>query len=247
MKDIWIVCKKGLKELIGGRGGRRAFLIQIIILAGVFGFFPLSQKDLWMESTMPAVFFAMIPLFSASGVIADSFAGERERKTLETLLATRLPDRAIFLGKVISALIYAWAFTVLSMTTSLIGINLVKETDGIYLYPSSVFLYGLLGSILTGLLIAGVGVFISLRASSVREAQQMLVVPMWLLFMAIGFGLPALTRALPENTRQNLLRWLTMVDPRVFGIGLLLILIIADTLLLVLGIRRFQRTRLILD
>ena len=67
MKDIWIVCKKGLKELIGARGGRRDFLIQIVILAGVFGFFPFSQKELWMEGPMPAVFFSMIPLFSAAG------------------------------------------------------------------------------------------------------------------------------------------------------------------------------------
>lgn len=247
MKDIWIVCKKGLKELIGARGGRRGFLIQIAILAGVFGFFPLSQKELWMEGTMPAVFFSMIPLFSASGVVADSFAGERERKTLETLLSTRLPDQSIFLGKVISALIYAWAFTILSMITSLIGINLAKDTHGIYLYPSSVFLFGLVGSILTGLLIAGVGVFISLRASSVREAQQMLVVPMWVLFMAIGFGLPALANVLPESVRQQSLRWLAMINPTLFGIGLLMTLAFVDTVLLILGIRRFQRTRLILD
>jgi ABC-2 type transport system permease protein len=247
MKDIWIVCKKSLKELIGARGGRRGFLVQIAILAGVFGFFPLSQKEVWMEGTMPTVFFSMIPLFSASGVVADSFAGERERKTLETLLATRLPDRAIFLGKVMSALIYALMFTILSMITSLIGLNLVKETQGAYLYPLTVFLSGLLGSTLTGLLIAGVGVFISLRAGSVREAQQMLVVPMWLLFMAIGFGLPALANALPESARQHLIRWIATINPTIFVIGLLLALAVVDTVLLILGLRRFQRTRLILD
>jgi ABC-type Na+ efflux pump permease subunit len=103
------------------------------------------------------------------------------------------------------------------------------------------------GSILTGLLIAGVGVFISLRASSVREAQQMLVVPMWVLFMAIGFGLPALANVLPESVRQQLLRWITMINPTLFGIGLLMTLAFVDAVLLILGIRRFQRTRLILD
>ena len=180
-------------------------------------------------------------------MIADSFAGERERKTLETLLATRLPDQSIFLGKVLSALIYAWAFTILSMITSLIGVNLAKDTPGIYLYPPSVFLFGLVGSIVTGLLIAGVGVFISLRASSVREAQQMLVVPMWVFFMAIGFGLPALANVLPESVRQQLLRWLTMINPTLFGISLLMALAVVDIGLLILGIRRFQRTRLILD
>jgi ABC-2 type transport system permease protein len=247
MKDIWIVCKKDLKELVSGRGGRRSFLIQLVILTGVFGIFPLSLKDVWMEGLMPAIVFPMIPLFLVSGVVADSFAGERERKTLETLLATRLPDRAILLGKVVSAVIYGLTITILSMSTSLIGLNLVKETQGLYLYPPTVFLSDLLGSILTGLLIAGLGVFISLRASSVREAQQMLAVPMWLLFMGIGFGLPALGNVLPESVPQQLLRWSAMINPTLFGIGLLVALAVVDIVLLILGIRRFQRTRLILD
>jgi ABC-2 type transport system permease protein len=247
MRDIWIVCKKDLKELLAARGGQRGFLLQMIILIGAFGLFPLGQKEAWMGGTMPAIFFLMIPLFLASGVATDSFAGERERKTLETLLATRLPDWAIFLGKVLTALIYAWVFTVLCIIVSLIGLNFVKDPPGLYLYPPLVFLVGLLGSALTGLLIAGLGCFVSLRAGSVREAQQMLVVPMWLLLMAVSFGLPALGRALPEDMRQDLLRWLAAVDPVVIGVGLLSALPVVDAALLILGVRRFRRTRLILD
>jgi ABC-2 type transport system permease protein len=247
MNDIWIVCKKGLKELVGARGGRRGFLIQIVILAGVFGFLASSQKDLWMQGIVPSIFFSMIPVFTTSGVVADSFAGERERKTLETLLATRLPDEAILIGKVMSILIYASVFTILSMIATLLGINLAKGTDGIYLYPLAVFLLGLAGSILTGLLVASVGVFVSLRSGSVREAQQMLAMPMWLLFIAIGVGLPALARTLPESARQLVVGWLAVINPLVVGVALLLGIAVLDTGLLALGIRRFHRTRLILD
>jgi ABC-2 type transport system permease protein len=247
MNDIWIVCKKGLKELVGARGGRRGFLVQIIILAGIFGFLASSQKELWMQGIMPAVFFSMIPAFTTSGVVADSFAGERERKTLETLLATRLPDQAILIGKVLSVLIYASIFTTLSMITTLIGINLTKSTPGIYLYPVAVFLFGLGGSILTGLLVASVGVFVSLRSSSVREAQQVLALPMWLLFIVVGVGLPALSRTLPESVRELALRWVVMINPLVVGIALLSGMAVLDAGLLALGIRRFHRTRLILD
>lgn len=247
MNEIWIVCKKGLKELVGARGGRRGFVIQLAILASLFGFLASSQKDMWLQGIMPAVFFSMIPAFTTSGVVADTFAGERERKTLETLLATRLPDQAILMGKVMSVAIYASAFTILSMITTLIGINLAKGTHGIYLYPLAVFLFGLAGSILTGLLVAGVGVFVSLRSGSVREAQQMLAMPMWLLFIAIGVGLPALTRALPESGRQVVLYWLEMINPLVVEVALLSGMVVLDAGLLALGIRRFHRTRLILD
>ena len=47
--------------------------------------------------------------------IGDAIAGERERHTLETLLASRMPDRAILLGKVIAIVLYAWGMGVLSL------------------------------------------------------------------------------------------------------------------------------------
>lgn len=67
------------------------------------------------------------------------------------------------------------------------------------------------------------------------------------LFMGIGFGLPALVKALPEGIRQDLLRWLVATDPAVVGVGLLLALVVADVALLTLAIRRFRRARLVLE
>jgi hypothetical protein len=52
---------------------------------------------------------------------------------------------------------------------------------------------------------------------------------------------------LPESVPQQLLRWSAMINPTLFGIGLLVALAVVDIVLLILGIRRFQRTRLILD
>ena len=247
MKDIWLVCKKDLKELINARGGRRGFLIQLIFLTTVFAIFPLSQKELWMGGMMPVFFFAMIPLFLVSGVVADSFAGERERKTLETLLATRLPDWAIYLGKVATALIYSWLFVLLSMITSLVSLNLAGSSEGIYIFPSLTILAGLFGAILTGGFVAGIGVFISLRASSVQQASQMLVMPMWALMMVIGFGLPALTRVLPDGLRQEIIQWLAGIDLKLLGVALVAVILIVDVALLSMGVRRFKRSRLILD
>ena len=248
MKDIWVVCKKEIKELLAGYGEGRRWITQIIVYVGVFGvFLPLSQREVWLGSPLPAFFFLMLPPFIGSGVVADSFAGERERKTLETLLASRLPDRAIFLGKVLSVVIYAWVFTALSLLVSLVSLNLTKETPGLVLYPVIVFVVGLGGSALTGFLIAGIGVFVSLRAKSTRAAQQTLGLSMFILLMGFSYGLPALAKALPEETNQAALRWLSTVDLETVAVGFLLVLGVVDGVLLALGVRRFQRSRLILE
>jgi ABC-type Na+ efflux pump permease subunit len=52
---------------------------------------------------MLAPMFLIIPLMVASVIAADSFAGERERRTLEALLYTPTTDRELFVGKLLSA------------------------------------------------------------------------------------------------------------------------------------------------
>ena len=48
-----------------------------------------------------APLYLILPLMVSSVVAADSFAGEKERKTLEALLYTPTTDREIYLGKLL--------------------------------------------------------------------------------------------------------------------------------------------------
>jgi len=52
-----------------------------------------------------APFFLIFPLMFSTVIAAESFAGERERKTLEVLLYTPATNRQLFLGKVLAAVI----------------------------------------------------------------------------------------------------------------------------------------------
>lgn len=52
-----------------------------------------------------APFFLIIPLMYASVIAAEAFAGERERKTIESLLYSPASDAELFLGKVLAAFI----------------------------------------------------------------------------------------------------------------------------------------------
>ncbi len=65
----------------------------------------MTAKQAFVYS-MSAVFFApftmLVPLIVSSIISSDSFAGEKERKTVEALLASPLSDMELLLGKTLS-------------------------------------------------------------------------------------------------------------------------------------------------
>lgn len=58
-----------------------------------------------------APFFLILPLMFSTVIASESFAGERERKTIEALLYTPATDTELFLGKVLAAFIPAVLIT----------------------------------------------------------------------------------------------------------------------------------------
>ena len=80
-----------------------------------------------------------IPFFVIISFIGDAIAGERERHTLETLLASRMPDRAILLGKVIATVLYAWGMGVLSLLLGLVLVDLFRTQGDWMFYPLDLF------------------------------------------------------------------------------------------------------------
>jgi ABC-2 type transport system permease protein len=59
---------------------------------------------LMMIGVLFAPFFLIIPLMFSTVIAAESFAGERERKTIEALLYTPVSDSELFLGKVLAGM-----------------------------------------------------------------------------------------------------------------------------------------------
>jgi ABC-2 type transport system permease protein len=266
--DILTVARKELREIVGGGSGRKS-LIREIFFVFLFGvFFPLSQSDAWRSGAVPTVFVFMIPLFLAGPYVADTFAGEKERKTLETLLATRLPDSSIYLGKILAVCTYAWAVTQLIVIASLVALNLAgggasagngaaaggaafgavasaAQVGGLFVYPAPVWVGALAGSYASALLIAGIGTFISLRSETVRAAHQAMMLPLFVLIFGGSFGLGALWRALPVETQVSVARWASGVSPMEAIVGIVATLLVVDLFLLRLGVRRFRRSKLI--
>lgn len=78
---------------------------------------------IYMTSFMLAPLFLIMPLMFSSVVGADSFVGERERKTMEALLYTPTADVELFLGKVLAAFIPAVGLSWLTYFIYIIVVN----------------------------------------------------------------------------------------------------------------------------
>jgi ABC-2 type transport system permease protein len=241
--DIWTVIWKDSQELLLQGGSARRGWLSLLIIVGVFGIFmPLQTGRAWVETPILLIYWAWIPLLMVSSSVADSFAGERERRTLETLLASRLSDRAILFGKLGASIGYGWGLTMASLLVGLITINVAHGQGELLLYPASIFLSVVVLSLLASALAAGIGVLVSLRASTVQQATQRLSIGLMIVIFA-----PLLSQVLPIEWRARIGRALQGADWTAIVLIVSVFLTVLDAFLISAAMARFRRARLILD
>ena len=241
--DILTVAAKELREILtfGDARGRGKF--SLLILIGVFGiFFPLQSGREWVTSSMSIMVWGWMPFLWVSGIVADLFAGERERHTLEALLATRLSDQSILFGKLLAALAYGFSLTWIVLLSSIVTINIVYGKGGLMFYPLETTIGALVFSILVSGLSGSIGVLVSLRAGSVRQAQQAMSAGMLVLFLPF-----MLLQFIPRSWLVAAGNILETVQPVQIAVGLAVVLLIVEVILITIAKRLFQRSRLILD
>jgi ABC-2 type transport system permease protein len=246
IRDLATILWKESKELLPWKGGissgMKRSLVAVLVMGVVVPL--LMPGEIWDITLAPLVMLGMfLPVPTVMGVIVDSFAGERERHTLETLLATRLDDTAILMGKVLAAFNYAMTVTLASTVVSLVTLNLAHAEYGPFLPGPILWLALIVGGSLSGLGMAGVGVLISMRARTVRDAAQILSLAMLVVFMS-----PMALNLAPEH-------WKRAIYDLVLGEGLALAaglpvlaaigLFVIDVLLLAIALTRFKRDRLV--
>lgn len=177
-----------------------------------------------------APMYLIIPLMVASVIAADSFAGEKERKTLEALLYTPTSDIDLFVAKLLSAWLPAIAVALGGFVVYGLVANLAAwPTMGQIFFPNAMWL---VLALWVAPAAAGLGlgamVLASARAQGFQDAYQIggiVVLPILLLVIGQATGV------------------------MYFNLGLVLllglILWLLDGLLLWLGVRTFQRSELI--
>ena len=126
-----------------------------------------------------APFFLIIPLMASSVISSDSFAGEKERKTIEALLATPISDGELFLGKMLVSFIPSMIVTIISFAvyTAVFDVMAYGIFNGMLLLPNIdwiLLIFGLAPTV--ALASIGLTVMVSAKVKGFREAQQISVV-----------------------------------------------------------------------
>ncbi len=183
-----------------------------------------------------------MPLLLVGVTVPESFAGERERHTLPTLLASRLPDRAILFGKLATAIIYGWTVTQVILLVSLLVVNVVQREDSFAFYHPVVLVADVLISFLMSGLVASLGVLISLRSATAQGAQQALVFALLVPFMIVQVAPLLLMTAVPDG--RAILNQLLAVDFGQVVLALAIVLVVADVVLLFAAMAQFKRAKL---
>jgi len=236
MSDIWTMVWKESKDFIFS-GGRSDFVRPLLFVAVLGIFLPLSLKMDWIElDSSPILIILYIPFMLIISFIGDAIAGERERHTLETLLASRISDRAILLGKVLVTVGFSWGVTVIGLLLGAVVVNLSQNLGQWAFYtPLSLFEVLLVLSFETNLLAASGGVLISLKSATVRQAGQNMILGV----IFLGLALYGVVRLVPTSVTASL-----TTDQMV--LILMVILALLDGILLAVALVSFQRSRLIL-
>jgi ABC-type Na+ efflux pump permease subunit len=168
----------------------------------------------------------VLPIFLPILLAAQSIGGERERRTLEPLLATRVSTLSIILGKSIAALVPALVITWIAAALFCAGIDAVV---GRFLLPDGAWLFGtLVLSPLLALFGNAMAVVVSSRVLDPRAAQN----------LSATTVLPLLGLLVVQLAGRIAL------GPR-FYLALALGVALADVALVFAAVRLFDRERLL--
>lgn len=240
LADIVIIMWKEWREFIR----QRSTLIGMAVLLSVFGvLMPLQNANLWVNTAFPLMQAILLPPLLVLSIVTDGIAGERERHTLDTLLASRVSTAAVVLGKYAAVVVYAWTLIVAGQALALVTVNLSAGHGRLLLYPAPIATGAATFALLNSGLVAAAGMLVSLRAATVRQAAQMVSVGM----MTIFFIMVTAFKVTPRPVKDALADAVHTAGPAAVAATAVTALLALDAGLLAAALTRFRRARLLLD
>ena len=172
---------------------------------------PREQLIVLVNGYLLAPLFLIVPLMVSSVLAADAFAGEKERKTLETLLHLPIADRDLFLAKLLGSFLPAVAVSWLGFVAFAVVANAVSwDVMHRVFVPTRLWMV-MIGWVAPGVAALGLGLMvrISARARTAQEASQLggaVVLP--LIFLAVGQSTGVLLVSMPLALAIGAAVWL---------------------------------------
>lgn len=159
------------------------------VAESVTGFTGAAAWPAFVLQVFIAPLYLLIPLMVSTVIAADSFAGERDRGTLEALLHTPTSDRELFIGKFLSAFIPAMVVSLGGLAVYSVMANLLAwPYIGRIFFPTiEWWVLALLVTPALAALALGIMVIVSSRVQSVQAAHQfgsLVVLPVIVLLIA---------------------------------------------------------------
>jgi ABC-2 type transport system permease protein len=171
---------------------------------------PREQLTVLVLGFLLAPLFLIVPLMVSAVLAADTFAGEKERHTMETLLHLPIRDRDLFVAKLLSAyvpaLVISWVgFAAFAVTANAVSWPVMHR---IFLPTRAWAVMILWVAPAVSAFGLGVMVRVSVRANTAQEANQLggaVVLP--LIFLAMGQSTGILLVSLPAALAVGAVLW----------------------------------------
>ncbi len=156
--------------------------------------------------------FLTIPIFTASVIAADSFAGEKERRTSEALLSMPVSTGDLLTGKILASFIPTMLLTIAIFAIYGVIVNALSvNAFGASVLPTPAWLMMLATSPFLAVATIAIVVFVSSHVKGIKEAQQistLLVLPILLMPFISILGIANLT----VQFFEYLILWLAIAD-----------------------------------
>ncbi len=136
---------------------------------------PFALRYVAAGSMLMVLLWLSLPMAISGVVVADSFAGERERQTLETLLTSRLSDHAIVIGKITAVAVFAAALLVLDLVPGIVMVAAGAAGPAVALDAGRLVLWALAIGLPLVALVISAGALFSLYAYTARQSFLLIV------------------------------------------------------------------------
>jgi ABC-2 type transport system permease protein len=217
------------------RGQVFGILVSVVVVNVVF---PIMVRHPVAATVMLMGMAGMYVVMMGAFASADVYAGERERHTLPTLLATRVSDAGVYLGKLAALLTLGVGA---GLAQVVLGTLALLVFFGTSINVAGSLLLGLIilvASLPLALLMTSLGLMVSARSRTVRGAMQVMPI----VFMAF-FLTPALIGPLVDW--RMLARWLTPQTVAWLIAGLAVAVLMLVALFVTIGLTLARRRRLL--
>lgn len=246
--DIGTVMWKELTELRAGRGGPRTNVSIVLATLFVSVVIPFSAGRANFGGMAVMAIGLMVAGMWVLTSVPDSFAGERDHHTIETLLATRLPDEAILAGKLLASVVVATALgtvaLVLAVVASDVGTVVHGKGGDALSVPWLQLGLGVVLTVLVASLLGSVGILVALRASSAMAAMRELGLGLAALVIAGSLGIQALPKGASSDLADVAAK-IGSLSPWLLALGATVVFVVLNAALFAVARARFTRPKLV--